>query len=115
MGPGDDGVESSRLIGRRAVLLLGGAGTLAACTSGSPSLPATVTSSGDGTPASRASPRWMVTELRPADPGSVATRLSAAANAVLGSSRIVLAPAAVADVRSGQVLDSVLAAMLACP
>ncbi len=55
MGPGDDGVESSRLIGRRAVLLLGGAGTLAACTSGSPSLPATVTSSGDGTPASRSS------------------------------------------------------------
>lgn len=63
----------------------------------------------------RASPRWMVTELRPADPGSVATRLSAAASAVLGSSRIVLAPAAVADVLSGQVHDSVLAAMLACP
>jgi hypothetical protein len=57
--------------------------------------------------------RWMVTELRPAHPGAAARALSASAKRVLASSRIGLPPASVADVRSGQVHESVLQALLA--
>ena len=59
-----------------------------------------------------ASPRWRVTALHPADPGAAAPSLSSAARQVLASSRITLPPASEADVRSGQVHDSVLQAML---
>lgn len=61
----------------------------------------------------RSTPQWNVTELHPADPGSAAPRLSQAAVQVLGSPHIAMPPAASADVRSGQVHDSVLTAMLA--
>ncbi|WP_035844646.1 hypothetical protein [Kitasatospora azatica] len=61
---------------------------------------------------SAASPRWTVSELHPAAPGSPAGTLSAAAQSVLTDQRIELPPAASADVRSGQVHDSVLHAML---
>jgi hypothetical protein len=61
---------------------------------------------------SAASPRWTVTALHPAAPGPAVGGLSAAAHDVLGSSRITLPPAALADVRSGQVHDSALQAML---
>ncbi|MFF1868622.1 hypothetical protein [Kitasatospora herbaricolor] len=60
----------------------------------------------------RAQPRWTVTELHPADPGPPAAALSAAARAVLTDTRILLPPAALADVTSGAVHDSVLRAML---
>ncbi|MGF1429811.1 hypothetical protein [Kitasatospora sp. LaBMicrA B282] len=61
---------------------------------------------------SAASPRWTVTALHPAAPGGPAASLSAAATAVLADERITLPPAALADVRSGQVHDTVLQAML---
>ncbi|MFG2693297.1 hypothetical protein [Kitasatospora sp. NPDC048407] len=61
---------------------------------------------------SRADPRWDVTALHPADPGPPAATLSDPATRVLAQPRIVLPPAAAADVRSGQVHDSVLSAML---
>ncbi len=61
---------------------------------------------------SSASPRWRVTALMPSQPGPATTALTAAARAVLASPRITLPPASVADVRSGQVHDSVLSAML---
>ncbi|MFD7984517.1 hypothetical protein ACFV4M_14230 [Kitasatospora indigofera] len=60
----------------------------------------------------RAQPRWTVTELHPADPGPPSATLSAAARAVLTDTRILLPPAALADVTSGAVHDSVLRAML---
>ncbi|MCX5213090.1 hypothetical protein OG689_28130 [Kitasatospora sp. NBC_00240] len=60
----------------------------------------------------RAQPRWTVTELHPADPGAPSATLSAAARAVLTDTRILLPPAALADVTSGAVHDSVLRAML---
>jgi hypothetical protein len=59
-----------------------------------------------------ASPRWRVTELHPATPGAAGST-SSAAQSVLQSSQIVLPPAAAADVRSGQVHDSVLTTLLA--
>ena len=59
----------------------------------------------------QATPRWRVTALHPADPGPPAGRLSTAARGVLADPRIELPPAAEADVRSGQVHDSVLTAM----
>ncbi|MGW4812324.1 hypothetical protein ACWEPB_11835 [Kitasatospora cineracea] len=62
---------------------------------------------------SSAAPRWEVTALHPADPGSAAAALSDPATRVLAQPRIALPPAAVADVRSGQVHDAALAAMLA--
>ncbi|MFJ5228299.1 hypothetical protein ACIQBJ_00220 [Kitasatospora sp. NPDC088391] len=62
---------------------------------------------------SRAAPRWTVTALHPADPGAAAAALPDPATRVLASPRIVLPPAGAADVRSGQVHASVLAAMLA--
>lgn len=61
---------------------------------------------------SSASPRWRVTAVMPSEPGPATTVLSAAARAVLASRRITLPPASAADVRSGQVHDSVLTAML---
>ncbi|MFF2660028.1 hypothetical protein ACFVUH_22015 [Kitasatospora sp. NPDC058032] len=61
---------------------------------------------------SAASPRWTVTALHPADPGPAAPQLPALAGRVLAEPRIVLPPAAVADLRSGSVHDSVLQAML---
>ncbi|MFG2823488.1 hypothetical protein ACGFX4_29190 [Kitasatospora sp. NPDC048365] len=61
---------------------------------------------------SAASPRWDVTALHPAEPGSPAAQLPDPATRVLAQPRIVLPPAAVADVRSGAVHDSVLQAML---
>ncbi|MCP2311210.1 hypothetical protein [Kitasatospora paracochleata] len=59
-----------------------------------------------------ASPRWNVTALHPADPGPAAAKLPTLAARVLAQPRIVLPPAAVADLRSGMVHDSVLQAML---
>ncbi|MEP6814195.1 MAG: hypothetical protein ABI873_01450 [Marmoricola sp.] len=57
--------------------------------------------------------RWQVTELHPARPGPAARSPSDLQRRVLSSSRIVLPPAAMADVRSGNVHVSVLRAMLA--
>jgi len=57
--------------------------------------------------------QWRVTALHPAQPGHAAARLSAVGRQVLSSDRIELPPASVADVRSGQIHDSVLNALLA--
>ncbi|NIK58686.1 hypothetical protein BJY22_004403 [Kribbella shirazensis] len=56
--------------------------------------------------------RWRVTATHPARPGKATTQLSSAARQVLSSQRIELPPASAADIRSGQVHDSVLTAML---
>lgn len=56
---------------------------------------------------------WRVTAIRPSRPGRPASGLTGAARRVLADDRIDLPPAALADVRSGQVHDSVLRAMLA--
>jgi len=56
---------------------------------------------------------WRVTSVTVSTPGARATQLTAAARGVLASERIDLPPAARADVASGQVHDTVLAAMLA--
>ena len=61
---------------------------------------------------SRTRGSWRVTSTHPAQPGPAATRLSAAARQVLASDRIALPPASAADIRSGQVHDSVLTTML---
>ncbi|QKW24660.1 hypothetical protein HUT16_35520 [Kitasatospora sp. NA04385] len=61
---------------------------------------------------SSAEPHWNVTALHPSDPGRAADALADPAVRVLAQPRIVLPPAAVADVRSGQVHDAALAAML---
>ena len=61
---------------------------------------------------SRLGGQWRVTALHPAHPGRAALRVSAVARHVLSSGRIELPPASVADVRSGQVHDSVLNALL---
>ncbi|WP_240677293.1 hypothetical protein [Actinacidiphila soli] len=61
---------------------------------------------------SRAQPRWRVTALHPARPGGAAKSLPGAARQVLADSRIVLPPAAGADIRSGNVHASVLRALL---
>lgn len=55
---------------------------------------------------------WRVTALHPAQPGPATSRLSSAARQVLANERISLPPASAADVRSGQVHDSVLTTML---
>jgi hypothetical protein len=60
-----------------------------------------------------ASPRWRITELRPASPGPAASRLPASASAVLASTRIRLPHAARADIAANQVHASVLGALLA--
>ena len=59
-----------------------------------------------------ASPRWRVTELHPSAPGAATASLSTPAQQVLASPRITLPPASAADVRSGQVHDSVLTGLL---
>ncbi|PVE08571.1 hypothetical protein [Streptomyces scopuliridis] len=61
---------------------------------------------------SRAQPRWDVTALHPARPGAAAASLPDAARRVLAESRILLPPAAEADIRSGNVHPSVLRALL---
>jgi hypothetical protein len=55
---------------------------------------------------------WRVTATHPARPGQATTRLSSAARQVLSNERILLPPASAADIRSGQVHDIVLTAML---
>lgn len=55
---------------------------------------------------------WTVTALHPARPGAAVASPPAAVRRVLMNSRIVLPPAAEADLRSGRVHDSVLNAML---
>ncbi|MCW2871134.1 hypothetical protein [Actinacidiphila oryziradicis] len=61
---------------------------------------------------SRAQPRWKVTALHPARPGAALASVPSAARQVLADSRIVLPPAAQADIRSGNIHPSVLRAML---
>jgi hypothetical protein len=60
---------------------------------------------------SRETNGWRITAIHPSRPGP-AGRLSQTATRVLRSDRIHLPPAATRDVRSGQVHDSVLGAML---
>jgi len=60
----------------------------------------------------QASPRWRVTAVNPSQPGAPTTTPTAAATALLASKRVSLPPAALADVRSGQVHDSVLHVLL---
>ncbi|MGW5125262.1 hypothetical protein ACWEQ7_14635 [Streptomyces sp. NPDC004069] len=55
---------------------------------------------------------WTVTALHPARPGAPEASPPAGVRRVLADSRIVLPPAALADLRSGQVHDSVVTAML---
>ncbi|MET8247641.1 hypothetical protein ABZV31_26445 [Streptomyces sp. NPDC005202] len=55
---------------------------------------------------------WTVTALHPARPGAPAASPPAGVRRVLADDRIVLPPAAQADLKSGQVHDSVLTAML---
>jgi hypothetical protein len=61
---------------------------------------------------SRSAAGWHTTKVHPSHPGPARRRLSPDARAVLRSDRIDLPPAARADVGSGRVHDSVLAAML---
>jgi hypothetical protein len=61
---------------------------------------------------SRSGQAWRVTAQHPAQPGSAASRLSAVAREVLANERIILPPASAADIRSGNIHDSVLTAML---
>jgi hypothetical protein len=61
---------------------------------------------------SKSSGHWRVTATHPAQPGAAMSRLSTAARQVLANDRIALPPASAADIRSGQVHDTVLAAML---
>ena len=61
---------------------------------------------------SQAQPRWTVTALHPAQPGPAARSLPSAAERVLASAAITLPPAAEADVRSGNVHQSALEALL---
>lgn len=60
----------------------------------------------------QASPRWRVTQVNPSEPGAPTATPSTAAKALLASSRVSLPPAGLADVRSGQVHDSVLNVLL---
>ncbi|WP_241999155.1 hypothetical protein [Kribbella sp. VKM Ac-2569] len=55
---------------------------------------------------------WRVTATHPAQPGAPVASLSAAARQVLANEQILLPPASAADIRSGQVHDSVLTTML---
>jgi hypothetical protein len=61
---------------------------------------------------SRATPRWTVTALHPAQPGPAAASLPSAAKQVLASSAVTLSPDAAADIRSGQIHTSALDALL---
>ena len=60
----------------------------------------------------RSGPTWSVTEIHPSIPGTPASTLSSAARQVLTEPGIELAPAARADIASGQVHDAVLQGML---
>jgi hypothetical protein len=60
---------------------------------------------------SRSGVSWRVTAVHPSRPGAAAM-MTTTARRVLSDERITLPPAAVADVRSGRVHDSVLAALL---
>ncbi|WP_227025687.1 hypothetical protein [Streptomyces fodineus] len=62
---------------------------------------------------SRSGSGWTVDALHPADPGPAARSPAPDIRAVLADDRIVLPPAAAADLRSGQVHTSVAQAMLA--
>ncbi|MEU6773726.1 hypothetical protein [Streptomyces sp. NPDC046759] len=62
---------------------------------------------------SRPGPGWRVDALHPAHPGPAARSLPPDVRAVLSDDRIVLPPAAAADLRSGRVHTSVARAMLA--
>ena len=62
---------------------------------------------------SRGAGGWRVTAIHPSHPGPPAATLTDAARRVLTNERITLPPAGRADIRSGQVHDSVLGAMLA--
>jgi hypothetical protein len=59
-----------------------------------------------------ASPRWRITEIRPAAPGPGSSSLPSSARAVLASRRVRLPYAGRADIASGQVHVSVLEALL---
>ncbi|MFI5733346.1 hypothetical protein ACIA49_24750 [Kribbella sp. NPDC051587] len=61
---------------------------------------------------SRSGETWRVTSTHPATPGTAAKMLSPVARQVLANKQIMLPPASIADVESGQVHDSVLTAML---
>jgi hypothetical protein len=61
---------------------------------------------------SRSGQTWRVTSQHPAQPGSAARTLTAVAKQVLASDRIILPPASAADIRSGNIHDTVLTAML---
>jgi hypothetical protein len=61
----------------------------------------------------RASPRWRVTELHPAEPGPAVANPPSPGAALLASDRVHLPPAAGADIRSGNVHASVLRALAA--
>jgi hypothetical protein len=61
---------------------------------------------------SRRGTSWRVTAVHPSRPGPPAAHTTTTARKVLSDDRIDLPPAARADVRSGQVHDSVLRAML---
>jgi hypothetical protein len=56
----------------------------------------------------QASPHWRVTAMYPSQPGAPAARITSAATTLLQDSRVTLPPAANADVRSGNVHDTVL-------
>ncbi|MEU9443552.1 hypothetical protein AB0D42_22120 [Streptomyces sp. NPDC048304] len=62
---------------------------------------------------SRSGSGWTVDALRPAHPGPAARSLAPDVRGVLSDDRIALPPAALADLRSGQVHTSVAKAMLA--
>ncbi|MFF1820085.1 hypothetical protein ACFVWG_22470 [Kribbella sp. NPDC058245] len=62
---------------------------------------------------SRSGETWRVTSTHPATPGAAAKTISPVARQVLANKQILLPPASIADVQSGQVHDSVLTAMLA--
>jgi hypothetical protein len=61
---------------------------------------------------SRTTAGWRVTAVHPSRPGPPARRLTRDARRVLSDDRITLPPAAAADIRSGQVHESVLRALL---
>ena len=60
----------------------------------------------------RSADGWRVTAIHPAQPGHPQPTLSPLVKAVLASHRIDLPPASIADLKSGQVHDSVLTALL---
>ncbi len=61
---------------------------------------------------SRQSSGWVVTELRPADPGPALANPSALVTAVLSNSRIRLPPSAAADLAAGNLMPKPMQALL---